>query len=139
MQAEVLFINPGNHNKTYQNLSIEFSAIDTPVWTSLLAHFIRNKGYTPSIYDVNVDGWDEDTAKRVLSNYNPGLIVMMVYGHQPSASTQTMPAASKIAKDIKRYNKDIPIAMGGTQPSSLPRRTLLENEIDFVIQGEGAY
>ncbi|MBM2833492.1 MAG: radical protein [Candidatus Brocadiaceae bacterium] len=139
MKAEVLFINPGNHNKTYQNLSKEFSAIDTPVWTSLLAHFIRNKGYTTSIYDVNVDGWDESTAKRVLNDYNPDLIVMMVYGHQPSASTQTMPAASKIAKYIKSYNKDVPIAMGGTHPSSLPERTLREDAIDFVIQGEGAY
>lgn len=139
MRTEVLFINPGNHNKTYQNLSKEYSAIDTPVWTSLLAHFTRNKGHTTSIYDVNVDGWDDDTVKKILRDFNPDLIVLMVYGHQPSASTQTMPAAGAIAKSIKGCNKDIPVAMGGTHPSSLPERTLRENAIDFVIQGEGVY
>lgn len=139
MNIDVLFINPGDHKKTYQDLSKEFTAIATSVWTPLLANYIRNKGYTTAIYDVNVKGWDEDTTRQITSKYNPNLIVMMVYGHQPSASTQTMPAAGKIARDIKIYNKDIPIAMGGTHPSALPERTLKEEDIDFVIQGEGAY
>jgi len=139
MSVDALFINPGNHKKTYQDLSKEYTAVATPVWTLLLAHYIRKKGYTTKIYDVNVEGWDEDTAKDVMSKYDPCLVVMMVYGHNPSASTQTMPAAGKIARDIKSYNKDIPIAMGGIHPSALPDRTLLEEAVDYVIQGEGAY
>lgn len=139
MHTDVLFINPGNHRKTYQDLSKEYTAIATPVWTTLLANYIRNTGCTAAIYDVNVDGWDEDTAKEVISQHNPELIVMMVYGHNPSASTQTMPAAGHIAREIKKYNREIPVAMGGTHPSALPARTLKEEDIDFVIQGEGAY
>lgn len=54
---DVLFIHPGNQKKTYQDLSKEFTAIATPVWTSLLAAYIRNKGFTTAIYDVNVEGW----------------------------------------------------------------------------------
>ena len=139
MNTDVLFINPGNHQRVYQDLSKEYTAVSTPAWTLLLANYIREKEYTPAIYDVNVEGWDENTAKEVIRKYNPLLIVMMVYGHQPSASTQTMPAAGRIATDIKKENADIPIAMGGTHPSALPKRTLLEEKIDFVIQGEGAY
>lgn len=139
MQFDVLFINPGNHKKTYQDLSKEYTAVATPVWTLLLANYTRKKGYDTAIYDVNVEGWDEDTAKEVISKYNPNLIVIMVYGHNPSASTQTMPAACRIAADIKKYNKDIPIGMGGTHPSALPERTLNEEAIDFVIQGEGVH
>ena len=139
MNTDVLFINPGNHQRVYQDLSKEYTAVSTPAWTLLLANYIREKKYTTVIYDVNVEGWDENTAKEVITKYNPLLIVMMVYGHQPSASTQTMPAAGRIATDIKKENADIPIAMGGTHPSALPKRTLLEEKIDFVIQGEGAY
>lgn len=140
MKTDILFINPGNHKRTYQDLSKEYTAIATPVWTLLLANYTRKRGYTTAIYDVNVEGWDDEgTAKEVLGKYNPELVVMMVYGHNPSASTQTMPAAGKIARDMKSYNKDILIAMGGTHPSALPERTLLEEAIDYVIQGEGAY
>ncbi|MEW6482922.1 MAG: radical SAM protein [bacterium] len=140
MSVEILFINPGSHKKTYQNLSSEkYTAISTPVWTMLLANYTRKKGYPVAIYDVNVEGWNEDTAKEIMSKYNPELIIMMVYGHNPCASTQTMPAAIKIAEDIKKYNKDVSIAMGGIHPSALPERTLREVNIDFVIQGEGAY
>ncbi len=139
MNTDILFIHPGNQKKTYQDLSKEYTAIATPVWTLLVSDFVRNKGVTAAIYDTNVECWDEDTAKHILAKYNPSLIVMMVYGHNPSASTQTMPAAGKIAKDIKKYNKDIPLAMGGTHPSALPERTLQEEHIDFVIQGEGFY
>lgn len=139
MGIDVLFVNPGGHKKTYQDLSNEFTAIAPPVWTSLLANYVRKTGFSTAIFDVNIEGWEDNTASLLLSKYNPELIVMMVYGHQPSASTQTMPSASLIARDIKRFNKDIPIAMGGTHPSALPERTLKEEDITFVIQGEGVY
>lgn len=137
--TDILFIHPGDHKKTYQGLSNEFSAIATPAWTALIANYTREKGHKTAIYDVNAEGWDEKTCEELISKHNPKLVVMMVYGHNPSASTQTMPAAGRIAKDIKKYNRDIPVAMGGIHPSALPERTLKEESIDFVIQGEGPY
>lgn len=139
MAIDILFIHPGNQKKTYQDLSKEYTAVATPAWTLLLAGYLREKGYDVAIYDANAKGWDENIAKDTLTIYNPQIVVIMVYGHNPSASTQTMPAAGKIAKDLKRYNKDIPIAMGGIHPSALPEMTLIEEDIDFVIKGEGAY
>jgi len=136
---DVLFIHPGNQKKIYQSLANEFTAIAPPVWASLLANYVRNQGYSTAIYDVHIEGWDKDTPKDLADRYDPDLIVMMVYGHHPSASTQTMPAAGAIARDIKAFNSDIPVAMGGTHPSALPERTLQEESIDFVIQGEGPY
>jgi hypothetical protein len=39
---------------------------------------------------VNVEGWDDEgTAKEVLGKYNPELVVIMVYGHNPSAALKT--------------------------------------------------
>jgi radical SAM superfamily enzyme YgiQ (UPF0313 family) len=139
MKTDILFIHPGNHRRTYQDLSGEFTAIATPAWTLLLAGHARNSGLTMGLYDVNVDGWDDSLPAELLERYNPRLIVMMVYGHNPSASTQTMPAARMIARDLKNFRGDILIALGGTHPSALPERTLREEPIDFVIQGEGVY
>lgn len=139
IKLDILFINPGNHKKTYQDLSKEYTAIATPAWTLLCAEFVRQKGFSTTIYDVNINGWDEKTAAEIFSRYEPHLVVIMVYGHNPSASTQTMPAARLIAKQIKDYNKDIPIAFGGIHASALPKQTIEEEKIDFVIQGEGPY
>lgn len=137
MKKDVLFIHPGNHKKTYQELSNEFSAIAPPTWTSLLANYVRKKSYSVDIYDVNINGIDGLHNK--ISESNPELIIIMVYGHHPSASTQTMPATRELIRNIKIYNKEIPIALGGIHPSALPQRTLYEECVDFVIKGEGAY
>lgn len=136
MKTDVLFINPGNTKKSYQDLLKQYTAIATPVWTSLIAGFTRNKGVATAIHDINVEGWD---VKEVLGRYNPELIVMMAYGHHPSASTQTMPVTSQIANSLKEQNKDIPVALGGTHPSALPERTLREESVDYIMQGEGPY
>lgn len=139
MGIQILFIHPGNHKKTYQDLASSFSAIDTPYWEPLLAGYLRNQGFDVAIYDVNVQGWNAVTGAELLSQYQPELVVFMVFGHHPSASTQTMPAARYLAADVKAANPDIPIAMGGTHPAAIWQRTLQEEPIDFVIKGEGAY
>lgn len=135
MNIDILFIHPGNQKKTYQDLSEGYTAISTPVWTLLLADYARRKGYSVNIYDTNVEVWDVN----IIDRYNPKLIVIMVYGHHPSASTMTMPAAIAIIDDIKKYNRDVPIAVGGSHPTALPERTMDEVNTDFVIQGEGVY
>lgn len=136
--SKILFIHPGNHKKTYQELSGLYSAVAPPVWTALLADYVRSQGIECAIYDTNVYGWSQTQCKDMLEKHNPELIVMMVYGHNPSASTQTMPVASAIASDIKSFNNDLPLAMGGLHPSALPEKTLNEESCDYVLRGEGA-
>ena len=47
----------------------------------------------------------------------------MVHGHNPTGSTENMPAAIKIVNDLKKHNKDIQIAIGGGHVSTLPKNT----------------
>lgn len=136
MRIDALFIHPGNHDKTYQELSKKHTAIAPPVWTSLLANYVRSKNYSVAIHDTNIYGFD---IYREMKKYTPKLVVIMVYGHHPSASTQTMDSASVIINKIKEFDKSIPIAIGGTHPSAIPARTLYEENVDYVIIGEGAY
>ena len=52
---DVVLINPGNSKKIYQDLSKDFSAIETPTWALLLAQSMRQYGFKPSIFDVNAE------------------------------------------------------------------------------------
>ena len=76
-------------------------------------------------------------AQQVHDDFKPTLVVMVVYGFQPSASTQNMTAAGETCRAIKELDPRIPIMMTGTHPAALPRRTLEEEAVDFVCDREG--
>ena len=134
-KVDVLFLNPGDQVKTFQGLAKKHTPLSTPSWCMLLASSLR-KYAEVAIYDANIQGWD---AKKLLEDYSPKLVVIMVHGHNPTGSTENMPAALKSVNDLKKINRDIQIAIGGGHVSALPKKTLEECEADYSIQGEGLY
>lgn len=137
-QVDILFVNPGNRRQVYQDLGDEFCAIEPPAFAGLFATYLRRKGYGCEILDAPAFGLDsEETAGQIVRDYNPYLMVMVVYGYQPSASTQNMTAAGEICRFVKEADPGIKILMTGTHPAALPERTLREENIDFVCDREG--
>jgi radical SAM superfamily enzyme YgiQ (UPF0313 family) len=139
VRKDLLFVHPGGQGAAYQRLSASLTAVAPPLWSCLLAARARREGWKVAIHDSTVDGWDEAIAAGLLDRHDPMLVVVMVYGHNPSASTQTMPAAGRIVRDIRRLRPGVFTALGGPHPSALPGRTLSEEAADFVIQGEGTF
>ena len=138
-QLDLVLINPGNRTDIYQKLGHELSALEPPVWAGLMATFIRNKGFSVCIIDANGEGLGpQATADRIL-DLNPRLVGVVVYGHQPSASTQVMPSASAICRTLKDRRSDLPILMLGGHVTALPQRTMQEEATDYVCAGEGLY
>ncbi len=136
--VDVLLVNPGCRNAVYQALGDTFSAIETPSLAALFATYIRNKGYTVAIVDAPANNLSpEGVAHHISEHYCPVLIVMVVYGFQPSASTQNMTAASETCDALKRLHPDYKILMTGTHPAALPEKTLREERVDFVCSREG--
>jgi radical SAM superfamily enzyme YgiQ (UPF0313 family) len=139
MKPDLVLINPGSRAKIYQSLGARLTAVENPVWAGLIATFIRKKGFSVAIIDAEADELSpEQTAERVEA-IDPTLVALVVYGHQPSASTQNMTGASAIAIAIKNINGDRPLLMLGGHVASLPERTLTEEACDFVARDEGLY
>jgi radical SAM superfamily enzyme YgiQ (UPF0313 family) len=136
-QIDLVLINPNSKKRVYQELSNELSAIEPPVWAGLMATFIRKKGYSVSILDAEAEYLGpEDVAKRVIE-MRPRLVAIVVYGHQPSASTQNMAAAGQVGAALKESAPELPVLMVGGHVAALSERTLKEEKIDFVCNGEG--
>lgn len=134
---DVLLINPGDHRNVYQALANDFAAIEPPVFAGLFATYLRQKGLKVAIYDVPATRESAEAAvASMLKRYSPTLSVLVVYGLQPSASTQNMPSAGKIAHLLKE-SSDTRVLMTGTHPAALPGRTMAEEKIDFVCDREG--
>lgn len=133
---DIVFINPGDKKKTYQELGENYSAIEPPFFVAVLAGYVRMKGFKVAVIDANAENLSPgDVAIRV-KELDPLLTVVVVCGSHPSASTQTMPSAGNICKTLKSMT-GTKIALSGLHPSALPEKTLIEEDVDFVIQGEG--
>lgn len=133
---DIVLINPGDRKQVFQSLGIDVAAIEPPFWIAVIAAYLRNQGFTVSIIDSNAENISpEETAQRVKA-LNPLLSAIIVYGSQPSASTQNMTCANNICNQIKSTTES-KVVMSGLHPSALPERTLRECDTDFVVEGEG--
>jgi len=139
-KLDILLINPGAREQVYGKLSSSLSGIEPPLWCGLIAGFIREKGYSVKIIDAEAENQSpEETAHRI-AEYNPLLAAIIVLGSNPSAaSTPKMTSAGETLTALKKISPQIKTLLGGLHPSALPERTLIEEDVDFVCQGEGFY
>jgi len=138
-KLDLLLINPGNRSQVFQSLAADLAAIEPPVWAGLIATFIRARGFAVQIVDAEAEGLSfDETACRVI-DMEPTLTAVIVYGHQPSASTQNMPAAGVLCKMLKELAPNLKTILVGGHVAALPERTLLEECVDFTCDGEGPH
>lgn len=137
--VELLLVNPGGRAQIYQSLANELTAVEPPVWAGLIASFVRGKGHSVAVLDTNAEGIGPEEAAEQTVARRPRLVAVPVYGHQPSASTQVMPAARALVNAIKDLAPDLPVILVGGHVASLPERTLAEERCDFVADGEGLH
>ncbi|MGD9849836.1 MAG: radical SAM protein [Nitrospirales bacterium] len=137
-KLDLLLVTPPSRAQVYQELSHSLAAIEPPVWSGLLATFIRRHGFSVEILDAEALGLTpEETAKEILERH-PTLTVFMIYGQQPSASTQCMPAGRRVCQLVNETGS-IRTLVIGTHPSALPQQTLREEPYRYVCEGEGPY
>src|SRR5574337_1782882 len=135
--VDLVLINPSSRVRVYQALGKTLAAIEPPVWAAMMATFIRKKGLAVQIIDGEAEELTHQEVAGRVADLNPVLVAVVVYGHQPSASTQNMPACSEITRAIKQRSPEQKVLMVGGHVAALPQRTLREERADFVSGDEG--
>lgn len=136
---DLLLINPASRTDVYQSLGKRLAAIENPVWAGMMAEFARGHRLTVEVLDAETLGLTADEVADEVAVRNPRLAVVVVFGHQPSASTQIMPAARRTCQAIKELVPNQLILLVGGHVAALPQRTLEEEPADFVAAGEGLW
>ncbi len=134
---DLLIINPASRRRVYQALADELAAVEPPVWVRLMASHVAARGYRVEILDAEALGLAPTVVADHVAQLRPRLVAVVVYGHQPSASTQIMPAAGEVCSAIRELPQKFPVILLGGHVTALPERTLAEEAVDFVCGGEG--
>ncbi len=135
---DALLITPPSRLEVYQGLANDYAAIEPPVWSSLIANFLIKKGFTAEILDAEAENLTHEKTAEKIAKKNPRLAIFMVYGQQPSASTQCMPGGKKTCLKLNEItSNEIKSIVIGTHASALPKKTLEEEPYTYVCQGEG--
>jgi anaerobic magnesium-protoporphyrin IX monomethyl ester cyclase len=137
---DILFVHPNASAKIYQELSIQHSAIEPPIWAAMLANSVRAAGHSTAIFDAEAERLDYVKAAERIRDYKARLICFVVYGQQPSASSQNMVGACETAKLVKQHLPDSFLVFVGGHVAALPEETLEKHpDIDAICQNEGVY
>ncbi len=121
-QVDLVLINPGGRSQVYQSLGAALTGIEPPVWAGLMAAFIRRRGLDVTIIDAEAEELGPEQVAGRAHGLNPALAAVVVYGHQPSASTQNMPAASAACTAIKQLAPELPVLLVGGHAAALRGR-----------------
>lgn len=134
---DTILVNPSALKVIYQGLNNQYSAIEPPIWAALLANNLRKNKYNVDILDCEGSNLVLKDVIEKITKSNASLITIVVYGQQPSASTQNMHGASLLAKEIKQVSPSSKILFIGGHVAALPEKTISEEYCDFVCDGEG--
>lgn len=133
---DLLIIKPGAQKELYQGLSETLSGLEPPLWAALLGAFIREKGYEVRIIDSEIE---PESVIPAVMEFQPRIVAVVVSGTNPSASTMNMVGARTILQEIGKAAPDLTTILVGLHPSALPEKTLTDEPVDLVCQGEGFY
>jgi len=136
-KTDIVFIKANNQRRIYQDLSDDFTGIELPLWLALTAAYVREQDYSVAVIDAEAENLDVKETVARAAKLHPKLASIIVSGTNPSASTMNMPAAGECLKEFRMAYPEIATSISGLHPSALPERTVLEEEADFVIVGEG--
>src|SRR3989344_3515867 len=108
-QLNILFVHHNASEKIYQDLSKDYSAIEPPIWAGMLtSHCLRN-GFSAEILDCEALQLTDEEAIQDIKDYDPRVVCFVIYGQQPSASSQSMEGAVSLAGKLKSASPGIKI------------------------------
>ena len=140
MKLDILFIHPNAAEKIYQGLSKDFSAIEPPIWAGMLSSHCEKNGFSSEILDTEALHLTDQQAAAAIGKAKPRVACFVVYGQQPSASSQNMEGAISLAQMVKDLYPEIKILFVGGHVSALSQEVLQRHAcIDMVCQNEGVY
>jgi radical SAM superfamily enzyme YgiQ (UPF0313 family) len=136
---DVLFVTADSSTQAYQDLSKDYSAVEPPTWSLLLAQSCRARGYGVGILDCTAERLTHAQAVQRVADANPRLVCFVVYGQNPNSGTTNMIGNCACAALLKAAHPEATTCFVGSHVSALPLEVLAQPFVDIVLLNEGVY
>jgi len=140
---DIVLVRPNDKKAIYSGIPNSSTASDPPYYMALMGGYLNQAGISVRLLDAENDDLSPSEAAKNILDMEPRLIGIIPLGSNLTASTWKMNGASILASEIKKQQKQKKIQdsfrvfIWGYHVSALPERTLEEEDVDFVITGEG--
>lgn len=136
-ECDVVVVTPGGRELTYQDLGRELTAIEPPLWARLITGYLRDHHVDVQLLDTEALNLSPDNAAAQIAASGAKLVVLVAFGHQPSASTQTMIPARQLGQAINASHSVAKTLIIGGHVAALPENTVRHEPVDYACRGEG--
>lgn len=99
-----------------------------PLGLAYIASAVKQNNHEVQILDMTAE--PDRNLSDLVRSFSPDVVGL-------SCTSQTFQSALTVARQIKTVSKKIRVVFGGSHPSSIPNETLVHEEVDAVICGEG--
>jgi len=128
---DILFVYPPlSVNERYGKDVGETGGNLPPLGIAYLAAYAREKHFTVGVIDGVIDKYTIASLVKKVLELDPKVVGI-------SALTSNYYRAMRLAKELKKRNKDILIILGGPHVTIMPKESLRSNCFDLAVLGEG--
>ncbi|MGC8661017.1 MAG: B12-binding domain-containing radical SAM protein [Nitrososphaeria archaeon] len=124
--VDVLLINPPQNAELKTLLELH----GPPMASMYLAGYVRAKGYTPRILDLDMENMTKEQVTSYVSSLSPKVVGM-------TAFTSTVKVAYRLLSAIKKAVPNALTVIGGPHVTFMPDEALSQEGIDVAAMGEG--
>ncbi len=103
---------------------------EPPLGLAALAAYLKGKGFRVEVLDLVGLGIPEEKLPEILRDKSPARVGI-------GAMTPLFPAARRLARIVKQARPGTVVIVGGAHPTVSPETCLAEENIDFIVRGEG--
>lgn len=136
---DILFVNADSATTSYQALAKDFSAIEPPTWSLLLAQSCRAQGFGVALIDATAERLTHEQTVARITDAAPRLVCFVVYGQNPNSGTTNMIGNTACCRLLKNTRPQVRTCFVGSHTSALPKEVLALPYVDFILLNEGVY
>lgn len=139
---KILLVNPAFYDgKEFSNRFEDYidwikggnlyvAPFEPPIGLAFLSAYLKERGHEVTLLDMQGLLLDSVELATRIAAYNPELVGV-------TAMTPTLPEALQVAEISKRVAPAARVVFGGVHPTLDPAGVLADENVDFVVRGEG--
>ena len=123
----ILLIKPNYRTIGWDYYNMNFP----PINLSYIASYLTDLNVKVKILDTKVKNLTNIQIKRKIQKFNPDIVGISVF------VSAALKISNTIAKIVKQVNSNCIVVFGGRHPTFEPDSTIIVDEVDIIVRGEG--